>query len=75
MQWPPRTSDLHPIDPLWEILERNVRYLSPGTLTELWEVLRQEQKRILEDDIAVITINMRETMQALIQARCGNTPI
>ena len=35
-EWPPQSSDLNPIELLWDELDRQVRDLKPTSLTSLW---------------------------------------
>lgn len=40
MKWPPQSSDLNPIELLWNVLDRQVRKLNPTSSDDLWKALQ-----------------------------------
>lgn len=46
MEWPPQSSDLNPIELLWEELDRRVRDLKPTSLSDLWNCLNEAWNNI-----------------------------
>ncbi|KAH0815291.1 hypothetical protein GEV33_007501 [Tenebrio molitor] len=73
MEWPPRSPDLNPIEHVWDMIEKKVkaRIPAPATLDEMFPVLQED----LPDDQAIVNVveSMPRRMEAVIQARGGNT--
>lgn len=75
MAWPSRSPDLNPIEHVWDMLGRKVRSRvpSPRTLDELRNVLLEEWEAIPQHAIYSLIESMPRRMNAVIQARGGNT--
>jgi hypothetical protein len=75
MKWPPRSPDLNPIEHVWDMIEKKIkaRIPAPATLDEMFPVLQEEWD--LPDDQAIVNVgeSMPRRMEAVIQARGGNT--
>jgi hypothetical protein len=75
MEWPPRSPDLNPIEHVWDMIEKKVkvRIPAPATQDEMFPVLQEEW--YLPDDQAIVNVgeSMPRRMEAVIQARGGNT--
>lgn len=75
MAWPPHSPDLNPIEHVWDMLGRRIRNLvpAPRTLNELREVLLEQWAAIPQDEIRHLIEGMPRRIDAVIQARGGNT--
>ncbi|KAJ4426240.1 hypothetical protein ANN_27052 [Periplaneta americana] len=75
LPWPARSPDMNPIEHVWDMLERRVknRRPRPESLQELRRALGEEWELIPQEDIANQTESMPRRMDAVIQARGGNT--
>ena len=75
MAWPARSPDLNPIEHLWDELKKRVRSRNtvPRSLGEIKTAINEEWDRIPQDFIKKLISSMKRRMQAVIQARGGNT--
>ena len=75
MDWPALSPDLNVIEHIWDELPRRVknRSPSPNTLGELQSALREEWGTIPQEFIQNLIMGMNRRMQAVINARGGNT--
>ena len=75
MDWPALSPDLNVIEHIWDELSRRVknRSPSPNTLGELQSALREEWGTIPQEFIQNLIMGMNRRMQAVINARGGNT--
>ena len=75
MAWPARSPDLNPIEHLWDELKKRVRSrnTAPTRLGEIQIAIHEEWDRIPQDFIKKLISSMKRRMQAVIQARGGNT--
>jgi len=76
LEWPACSPDLNPIEHLWDELSRKIksRPILPETLQELKVALVEEYENIPADYIQNLIKSMPRRMQAVINARGGNTP-
>ena len=73
LDWPARSPDLNPIEHVWDMLGRNVRQRDHTTLAQLRTSLLEEWDRIPADAIRRVVNSMPERLQAVIDAKGGNT--
>ena len=75
INWPPRSSDLNPIEHVWDAIGRRLRARipAPDNLNQLSEVLREEWEMIDQDYIRHLIEGMPRRIAAVIRARGGNT--
>lgn len=75
LQWPARSPDLNPIEHVWDMLKRKVRARPnpPETLRDLNTAILGEWDNISQIHIKNLIQSMPDRMQAVIQARGGNT--
>uniref|UniRef100_A0A8C4SSF1 Transposase n=1 Tax=Erpetoichthys calabaricus TaxID=27687 RepID=A0A8C4SSF1_ERPCA len=75
IDWPPRSSDLNPIEHLWDIMFRSIRrrQVAPQTVQELSDALVQIWEEIPQDTIRRLIRSMPRRCQACIQACGGHT--
>lgn len=73
--WPALSSDMAPIEHLWDCLDRRVRRRrqQPQTLNDLRNALNQEWRRIPQATIRRLIRSMNRRCTALIAARGGYT--
>lgn len=73
--WPALSPDLNPIEHVWDELGRRIRQhtAAPRTAQELRELLLQEWDNIEQNVIRNLTESMPRRLQAVINARGGNT--
>lgn len=75
MEWPAHSPDLNPIEHLWDGLGKRTRALvpAPATLEELRRALLEQWAAVPQEDIRRLVASMPRRMEAVIQARGGNT--
>ncbi|KAL0840909.1 hypothetical protein ABMA28_014708 [Loxostege sticticalis] len=75
MEWPARSSDLNPMEHLWDELRRCVKQRSPAaaTLRELRSALVEEWSNIDQNRIRNLVYSMPHRLNEVIRARGGNT--
>lgn len=75
MAWPARSPDLNPIEHLWDELKKRVRgrNAAPTSLRELQTAIKEEWDRVPQDFVKKLISSMKHRMEAVIQARGGNT--
>lgn len=75
LPWPARSPDMNPIEHVWDMLGWCVknRRPRPESLQELRRALGEEWELIPQEDIANQIESMPRRMDAVIQARGGNT--
>ncbi|KAG2456868.1 TCB2 transposase, partial [Polypterus senegalus] len=75
IDWPPRSSDLNPIEHLWDIMFRSIRrrQVAPQTVQELSDALVQIWEDIPQDTIRRLIRSMPRRCQACIQSCGGHT--
>lgn len=69
--WPARSSDLNPIENVWDMLQSAIscRPAHPVTLAELRAALQKEWSRIPQLKISHLIYSIRRRCQAVINAR------
>lgn len=75
LAWPPSSPDLNIIEQVWDQLDRLVRAREalPRNRNELWDALQEEWLNISQDSIDRLFESMPRRVQAVIEARGGNT--
>jgi len=75
LDWPARSSDLSPIEHVWDVLGRRVRrrQIKPRNLQELAQPLIQEWGNIAANVIRRHTRSMRRRINAVIKTSVGHT--
>ena len=68
MEWPAQSSDLNPIELLWEQLDRMVRKKCPSSQSNLWEVLQEAWGEISSHYLNKLTARMPKVCKAVIAA-------
>ncbi|QRV98486.1 DDE superfamily endonuclease [Ceratobasidium sp. AG-Ba] len=73
--WPASSPDLNIIEHVWEFLDRKVRSrdVLPRNKAELWEALKEEWYRIPLSFIEKLYDSIPSRLQAVIDAKGGNT--
>ena len=75
LRWPPYSSDLSPIEHLWDILDSRVRRLPqpPTTLQALRETLTSDWNAIPQAQIDRLILSMTRRVRAGLNANGGHT--
>jgi transposase len=75
MEWPSVSPDINPIEHVWDMLGRRVRSRVPApmTLDDLRGALLEEWETIPQNAISHLVEGMPRRMEAVVQARGGNT--
>ena len=75
MNWPVRSTDLSPIEHVWDEMGKGIRRLEnvPGTIQEVQCDLREEWEQLNQDVIANIIRNIPQRLRAVIESRRRNT--
>lgn len=75
LQWPARSPDINPIEHVWDELGRRIRSrrVAPVNLYQLGEALVDEWEDFPQQTVANLIASMPRRMEAVIQARGGNT--
>lgn len=75
IDWPPKSPDLNPIEHIWDSVKKRIRAKNnpPTTLADLTTAAIQEWETTPQEDIQHLISGMRRRLQAVIQARGGNT--
>lgn len=73
LEWPARSPDLNLIEHMWDMLGRRVCRRVFNTLDEVRAALVEEWNAIQQEYIRTIILSMPARMQAVIEARGGNT--
>jgi transposase len=75
LRWPAQSPDLNPIEHLWGYLKRklNAYPTDPRSIEELWQRIQQEWVQIPPDVCYDLIASMPSRIQAVLQARGGNT--
>ena len=70
--WPAMSSDLNPIEHIWDMLGRRIQALEPPVqnICQLEAALNREWQQLSQQDIQHLTGGMRHRVEAVIQA-CG----
>ena len=75
LDWPSNSPDINIIKHVWDYLERRVRTRSPlpQNRVELWEALVEEWGQIEDEYITNLYESMPRRIQAVLEAKGGNT--
>lgn len=75
LPWPARSPDLNPIEHVWDALKRRIRSRNhvPETLPALRNAVVEEWDQIPQEFISGLISSMPHRLEAVIQARGGNT--
>ncbi|GFX89678.1 transposable element Tcb2 transposase [Trichonephila clavipes] len=70
INWPPRSPDLNPIEPLWDVLEQGVKdhHTAPTNLIELWTTLDNIQQVIPVELFQKLVESTSRRVEAVIKA-------
>ena len=49
MKWPAQSPDLNPIEIIWHIIGENVHKEQPSSVTDVWNKIEQEWKKITSE--------------------------
>jgi transposase len=73
LRWPPMSSELNPIEHLWDNLSRSIRqnYSEFHTVVQLEQALLHEWE-MMRLGFCVLITNMPRRLRAVIEARGGN---
>ncbi|GBN69268.1 Transposable element Tcb2 transposase [Araneus ventricosus] len=73
MNWSSKSSDLNPIERLWDVLDKGVKvhHTTPATLTELWTSLADIWQDISVERFRKHVESMPRRVEAVIKARGG----
>jgi hypothetical protein len=69
LPWPAQSPDLNPIENLWSILDRNCNFRKVNNVTELFECLSDEWKKIPVNLLERLVESMPSRCQAVIDAK------
>ena len=71
--WPAMSSDLNPIEHMWDMLGRRIHAREPPVqnIRQLEAALHREWQQLSQQDIRRLTGRMRRRVEAVIQARGG----
>ena len=74
--WPDMSSDMNPIEHLWDELDRRLRQrdVAPANLRQLSFALREEWAAIPQQQIQRLIGSTSRRCRSLIEARGGHTP-
>ena len=74
-QWPAKSSDLNPIEQVWDALEKKIqqRPVQPRNLAQLGQAFIDEWQRFPQYKLRRLIASMRRRCQACIAARGGHT--
>ncbi|KAJ4438404.1 hypothetical protein ANN_14349 [Periplaneta americana] len=75
LDWPAQSSDLNPIEHLWDELDRRLRSreMRPTYVVQLSAMLQEEWRRIPVDILHKLVESMPDRMAAVISTRGGTT--
>ena len=73
--WPAMSSDLNPIEHIWDMLGRRIQAREPPVqnIRQLEAALHREWQQLSQQDIRRLTGGLRRRVEAVIQARGGYT--
>ena len=73
LEWPPQSPDLNIIEPLWGDLKRAVHARQPKNLQELEAFCQEEWAALPAEKIKSLIHKYHKRLQAVIDAKGGNT--
>ncbi|UYV73739.1 Transposase [Cordylochernes scorpioides] len=74
LPWPPYSSDLSPIEHVWDIIGRRLHALpQPRSEDELWQMVEREWRAIPQDAIRTLIDSLPRRVAACIAVRGGPT--
>jgi transposase len=75
LRWPSKSPDLNPIEHLWDQLDKRVRQRQPPPLTldQLRQMLQQEWRTILRNNVRNLIESMPRRCRAVLVVRGGHT--
>lgn len=74
LEWPPFSPDLNPIEHLWANMKQEIaRMPQVANLAALWARIQAIWGNLTAQDTSPLTGNMRERMEAVIEAKGGAT--
>jgi len=72
LQWPVMSSDLNPIEHLWDPLDRDVRHQQPRTITQLENAPVNAWNGLNDMDVGRLCLSIRRRCTAVINAVGGH---
>ncbi|CAK9817976.1 Transposable element Tcb1 transposase [Anthophora plagiata] len=72
MQWPPQSSDLNPIEKLWDEFDRQVRDKCTESEKQLWTMLKTIWGEIKKETLQKLIAKLPRLVQAVISQRGGH---
>ncbi|GBN82612.1 hypothetical protein AVEN_122095-1 [Araneus ventricosus] len=77
MDWPARSTDLNPIEHVWDALGRAIatRNLPPRTIQEMKTALLNEWDQLPQEMINCLISSMKSRCKACISVRGDHTPV
>lgn len=75
LPWPAQSADLNPIENVWYYLKTQIgrREKKPSSIHELWNIVLEEWELIPQDFIQKLYESMPKRVEAVFQAKGGNT--
>ena len=73
MDWPPGIPDLNPNEHLWGYIKQKPADFKPQNKAQLWKRVKDIWYSIEDTERKKRVQNMKERVQAMIQAKGGNT--
>uniref|UniRef100_A0AAZ3S8R8 Tc1-like transposase DDE domain-containing protein n=1 Tax=Oncorhynchus tshawytscha TaxID=74940 RepID=A0AAZ3S8R8_ONCTS len=73
LPWPAKSTDLNPIEHVWDLLDWRVRAIPPRNVQELAGVLVEEWGNISQQELANLVQSMRRRCTAVLNAAGGHT--
>lgn len=71
MQWPPQSSDLNPIELLWDEMDRQVRKVTNLSAEKLWDFLQKCWKETPREIFEKLVERMPRVVKSVLSARGG----
>ena len=70
MTWPPQSTDLNPIELVWDELDRTAKAKLPTSAVHLWKsVLQESWGNILGDYLVKLVNRMQRICEAVIKTK------
>ncbi|GFX44013.1 transposable element Tcb1 transposase [Trichonephila clavipes] len=74
LPWPAYSSDLSPIEHVWEVIVRRLQTLPlPRTNDQLWQIVEREWRTIPQDTIRTLIDSVPKRVSSRIAIRGGST--
>ncbi len=75
LKWPPQSPDLHPIEHLWDVVERDIHIMDvqPTNLQQLRDAIMSIWTKISEECFQHLVESMPRRIKAVLKAKVGQT--